>query len=56
MGTLLFLIAMVLTIIPMWKLTEKAGLNPLWSLVCIVPLGLIVLLWIVASRITGRSV
>lgn len=55
MGPVLFIISMVLTIIPMWKLTEKAGLSPYWSLVCVLPLGLVVLLWIIASRLTGAG-
>ena len=50
MGTIIFLIGMLLTIVPMWKLTERAGYNPLWSLVCLIPLGLIVLLWVLAFR------
>ncbi len=50
MGTLLVLASMALTVIPMWKLTERAGYNPLWSLACVVPFGVIVLLWVLAFR------
>jgi hypothetical protein len=45
-----FLIGAALTIVPMWKLTERAGLNPMWSLVSITGIGLIVLLWVLALR------
>ena len=44
MGTLLVLISMAVTVVPMWKLTERAGYNPLWSLACVVPFGVIILL------------
>lgn len=50
MGTIVFLIGMLVTIVPMWKLTERSGYNPLWSLVCLIPLGLIVLLWVLAFK------
>jgi hypothetical protein len=48
MEFLIFLAAAALTIIPMWKLCERAGIAPAWALVCIVPLGLIALLWYLA--------
>jgi hypothetical protein len=54
MEWLLYLIAAAATIIPMWRLYERAGYNPIWSLVCVVPLGLIVLLWVLAFR-TGPN-
>ncbi|MER2508693.1 hypothetical protein [Amaricoccus sp.] len=50
MGTLLVLISMAVTVVPMWKLTERAGYNPLWSLACVVPFGVIILLWVLAFR------
>lgn len=50
MSLIVFVIGMLLIVIPMWKITERAGFNPLWALVCIVPLGLIVLLWVLAYR------
>ncbi len=50
MGTLVVLISMALTVIPMWTLTERAGYNPLWSLACVVPFGVIVLLRMLAFR------
>ena len=50
MTLILALIGMLLIVIPMWKITERAGLNPYWSIACIVPLGLIVLLWVIAYR------
>jgi hypothetical protein len=43
-------IGVVLILWPMWKITERSGLNPLWTLVCLIPLGLIVLLWVIAMR------
>jgi hypothetical protein len=43
-------IGIALVLYPMWKITERSGLNPLWTLVCVVPLGLVVLLWVIAMR------
>jgi heme/copper-type cytochrome/quinol oxidase subunit 4 len=54
MELLLFIAASALTIIPMWRLCERAGLKPAWALVCIIPLGLIALLWYLAFGRDGR--
>ena len=51
MEFVVWLIATVLVIIPMLKLLPHFGLNKYWSLVCIVPLGLLVLLWIMAMKL-----
>lgn len=48
MEWLFFLLFAAAQIIPMWKLCERGGLHPFWSLVCLIPLGLVVLLWILA--------
>ncbi len=56
MEWLVFLIVAAATIVPMWRLCERDGLNPIWSLVCVVPLGLIVLLWVLAFRTPERLV
>jgi uncharacterized membrane protein len=50
MELILILIGFALTIVPMWKLCERGGIAPAWSLVCIIPFGLIVLLWVLAFR------
>lgn len=50
MELLLGLAALLLVVYPMWKITERSGLSPYWALVCIIPLGLIVLLWVIAMR------
>ena len=55
MEFIVFVVVAVLTIIPMFKLLPTYGLNALWSLVCVVPLGLIVLLWIMAARAERRE-
>ncbi len=54
MEFILFLIGAALTIIPMWRLMEKAGYNPLWSLVCVSGIGLVILLWLVAMRLAPK--
>lgn len=50
MEILAAIVGIVLILYPMWKITERSGLNPLWTLVCLIPLGLIVLLWVIAMR------
>jgi hypothetical protein len=50
MDLIWLIIGAALTIIPMWKLTERAGINPIWSLVAVTGIGLIILLWILAFR------
>jgi len=48
---LLFLIMAALTVIPLFKLLPAFGLNPYWSLIALFPLALVVLLWVMASRL-----
>jgi hypothetical protein len=50
MEWLLWLVVSAVTVIPMWRLCERDGLNPAWSLACILPVGLIILLWVLAFR------
>ena len=50
MSFLWFLIVGALVVIPFYKLLPRYGLHPWWSVVAILPVGLIILLWIMASR------
>ncbi|MBA3325141.1 MAG: hypothetical protein H0T41_07745 [Rhodobacteraceae bacterium] len=50
MEILIAVIGLALVLYPMWKITGRSGLNPLWTLLCVIPLGLIVLLWMIALR------
>jgi len=49
-GLLVMLIFAVLVIIPFWKLLPKFGIPNWVSLVSIIPLGALVLLWVMAFR------
>jgi hypothetical protein len=51
MEGLLWIIFTVLTIIPMLKLLPHFGIYKWWSLACIVPFGVLVLLWIMAMKL-----
>ncbi len=51
MGFLFWLIFAILTIIPLLKLLPHFGYNKWWSLACVIPLGLLVLLWIMAAKL-----
>ena len=55
MELLFFLLLAALTIIPLWTLLPYFGINKLWSLAALIPLGLIVLLWIMAGRTRQRG-
>jgi hypothetical protein len=49
-GLIYYLIAAALVAYPFSRILPRAGLNPWISLVAIIPLGAIVLLWVVAFR------
>jgi hypothetical protein len=50
MELIVYLIGMALILVPMWRITERAGMNPAWSLVCLLPAGIVVMLWLIAFR------
>jgi hypothetical protein len=54
MGSLRRLIVAALTTVPMWKLLERDGINPIRSLVSITGIGFVLLLWILAFRSPGK--
>lgn len=51
MEALIFLALAALTVIPLMKILPLFEINPWWALVVVIPLGLIVLLWVMAARI-----
>jgi Na+-translocating ferredoxin:NAD+ oxidoreductase RnfE subunit len=51
MEVLIFLLLAAATIVPLFKLLPAYGINPYWSLVIFIPIGLIVLLWVMAARV-----
>ena len=53
MDLIWWIIVAALTVVPMWKLTERAGINPIWSLLSVTVIGLVVLLWVLAYRREG---
>ncbi|MBP7242050.1 hypothetical protein [Amaricoccus sp.] len=55
MEFIVYLIGMALVLVPMWKLTGRSGINPAWSLVCLLPAGIVVMLWVLAYRDPGRA-
>ncbi|WP_170258853.1 hypothetical protein [Oceanicella actignis] len=55
MEGLLYIVMAALVVIPMFKLLPGYGINPLWALICAIPLGLIVLLWVMAARADRRA-
>ena len=55
METLFFLIMAAATVYPMWRILERNGVNPFWSLVSLTGIGLVALLWIVAFVLPERG-
>jgi hypothetical protein len=45
-----YLLLVALTAIPAWTLFRRIGMAPAWTLLSLVPAGMIVILWIVAYR------
>ena len=45
-----YLLLVVLTAIPAFVLFKRIGFSPAWTLLSIVPLGMLIILWIVAYR------
>lgn len=39
------------TIIPMFKLLPHFGMNAWWAMICVVPIGTIALLWLMALKL-----
>ena len=52
---LLIIAIFVLTVIPLFKLLPTYGIHPFWSFAAVVPLGVVVLLWIMAARTDRRE-
>ncbi|MEL7100207.1 MAG: hypothetical protein AAGM84_15385 [Pseudomonadota bacterium] len=51
MEMLIWLLVAVATIVPMFKLLPHFGLNAWWALVCVIPIGTIALLWLMALKL-----
>ncbi|NRB01124.1 MAG: hypothetical protein HRU32_15160 [Rhodobacteraceae bacterium] len=50
-----YAIIYIAAIIPMFKLLPHFGFNALWGVLAIIPVGLVVLLWIMAMRVDQRD-
>jgi len=50
MGLIGFLVISILLIVPFWKLLPRFGIPSWVALAAIIPLGAIVLLWVMAFR------
>jgi hypothetical protein len=51
MGALIWIIATVLTIVPLLKLLPHFGINKYWALACIIPFGALALIWWMSLRL-----
>ncbi len=45
-----YLILVVAIMIPSWRILRRTGLSPWWSLLAFVPVGFVVVLWLIAYR------
>ena len=50
MGLIGFIVVAVLMVVPFWRILPRAGIASPWALVAMIPLGALVLLWILAFR------
>ncbi|HSF96867.1 MAG TPA: hypothetical protein VLA52_17710 [Thermohalobaculum sp.] len=50
MHPLLILVVTALVVIPFWMILPRAGVAPAWALAAIIPLGAVVLLWVLALK------
>ena len=50
MHPVFILLAALLLVIPLWMILPRAGIAPAWSLVAFIPLGALVLLWVLALK------
>ncbi len=51
MDFIIWLVIAAASIIPMVKLLPHFGINQYWAAACVVPIGTIVLLWVMAMRL-----
>ena len=47
---LAFLIGAALVVIPFWIILPRTGLSKWWALAAMIPLGVVILLWVIALR------
>jgi hypothetical protein len=45
-----YVLVVLLTGIPTWKLLVRVGLSPAWAVLCLIPAGFIIVLWLIAYR------
>ena len=48
---LIFLVIAALTIVPLTKLLPHFGIKPYWAFAALIPVGLLILLWVMATRL-----
>lgn len=51
MDMLIWVVIAAATIIPMFKLLPHFGMSQYWAFFCVLPVGTIVLLWIMAMKL-----
>ncbi len=51
MEFLIWIAFTIATIIPMLKLLPHFGIEKFWAFVCVIPIGTLILLWIMAMKL-----
>lgn len=51
MGFLVWLVVTAALVVPLVKLLPHFGIKPYWAVAAAIPLGAIVLLWVMAARL-----
>ena len=52
---LIYAVYLALAVMPLFKLLPHFGFNRLWALLAILPVGLLILLWVMAARVDGDT-
>ncbi len=51
MEFLIWLVVVIATVIPMVKLLPHFGIHKYWAVACIIPIGVLILLWVMAMKL-----
>ena len=51
MEFVIWMLVTVVTIIPMVKLLPHFGIHKYWAAFCVIPVGVLILLWVMALRL-----
>ncbi|MEM6636508.1 MAG: hypothetical protein AAF667_11510 [Pseudomonadota bacterium] len=54
-GLIWYLLFTALVVYPLIKIMPRHGLSPMWALLAVLPVGVVILLWIIAFKDQGQG-